>query len=95
MVEKKTELVPVSEMRAELPPILAGWHTAAVECRCEASRANGREAVMRRKSDPSSCRERLYVLVQGLSDFNPVVPMISQKGQNRQFSAVMSPEATG
>jgi hypothetical protein len=36
---------------------------------------------MRRKSDPSSCRERLYVLVQGLSDFNPVVPMISQKGQ--------------
>lgn len=50
---------------------------------------------MRRKSDPSSCRERLYVLIQGLSDFNPVVPMISQKGQNRQFSAVMSPEATG
>ena len=43
---------------------------------------------MRRKSDPSSCRERLYVLIQGLSDFNPVVPMISQKGQNRQFSAV-------
>ena len=27
----KTELVPVSETRAELPPILAGRHTAAVE----------------------------------------------------------------
>ena len=26
-----TELVPVSETRAELPPILAGRHTAAVE----------------------------------------------------------------
>ena len=31
MVEKKTELVPVSDARAELPPILAGRHTAAVE----------------------------------------------------------------
>ena len=31
MVEKKTELVPVNETRAELPPILAGRHTAAVE----------------------------------------------------------------
>ena len=31
MVEKKTELVPVSETRAELPPILAGRHTPAVE----------------------------------------------------------------
>ena len=31
MVEKKTELVPVSETRAELPPILVGRHTAAVE----------------------------------------------------------------
>jgi integrase len=31
MVEKKTELVPVSETRGELPPILAGRHTAAVE----------------------------------------------------------------
>ena len=32
MDEKKaTELVPVSETRAELPPILAGRHTAAVE----------------------------------------------------------------
>jgi len=31
MVETKTELVPVSETRAELPPILAGRHTAAVE----------------------------------------------------------------
>ncbi len=31
MVETKTELVPVSEARAELPPILAGRHTAAVE----------------------------------------------------------------
>jgi len=31
MVETNTELVPVSETRAELPPILAGRHTAAVE----------------------------------------------------------------
>ena len=31
MVEKKTELVPVSETRAELPPILVGRHTPAVE----------------------------------------------------------------
>ena len=31
MDEKKTELVPVSETRAELPPILAGRATAAVE----------------------------------------------------------------
>jgi site-specific recombinase XerD len=31
MVEKKTELVPMSDARAELPPILAGRHTAAVE----------------------------------------------------------------
>jgi integrase len=31
MVETKMELVPVSEARAELPPILAGRHTAAVE----------------------------------------------------------------
>ena len=31
MVETKTELVPMSETRAELPPILAGRHTAAVE----------------------------------------------------------------
>ena len=31
MVEKKTELVLVSDARAELPPILAGRHTAAVE----------------------------------------------------------------
>ncbi len=29
--KKSTELVPVSDARAELPPILAGWHTAAVE----------------------------------------------------------------
>ena len=29
--KKSTELVPVSETRAELPPILAGRHTAAVE----------------------------------------------------------------
>ena len=29
--KKSTELVPVSEARAELPPILAGRHTAAVE----------------------------------------------------------------
>ena len=31
MVETKTELVPVNAMRAELPPILAGRHTPAVE----------------------------------------------------------------
>jgi len=31
MVETKTELVPVSDARAKLPPILAGRHTAAVE----------------------------------------------------------------
>ncbi len=32
MDEKKaTELVPVSETRAELPPILVGRHTPAVE----------------------------------------------------------------
>jgi len=31
MVEKKTELVPVSDTRVELPPILAGRATAAVE----------------------------------------------------------------
>jgi len=31
MVETKTELVPVSESQPELPPILAGRHTAAVE----------------------------------------------------------------
>src|SRR5271157_3395715 len=31
MVETKTELVPVSDAKAELPPILAGRHTAAVE----------------------------------------------------------------
>ena len=38
MDEKKgTVLVPVNESRAELPPILAGRHTAAVERRCEAS----------------------------------------------------------
>jgi hypothetical protein len=30
MVEKKTELVPVSDTRVELPPILAGRATAAV-----------------------------------------------------------------
>ena len=29
--KKSTELVPVNETRAELPPILAGRHTAAVE----------------------------------------------------------------
>ena len=29
--KKSTELVPVSETRAELPPILAGRHTAAVD----------------------------------------------------------------
>jgi hypothetical protein len=29
--KKSTELVPVSDARAELPPILAGRHTAAVE----------------------------------------------------------------
>ena len=31
MVETKTELVPLSDARAALPPILAGRHTAAVE----------------------------------------------------------------
>ena len=34
---------------------------------------------MVRRRSSSSCRERLYVLVQGLSDFNSVVPMISQE----------------
>ena len=31
MAEKTTELVPVSDTRVELPPILAGRATAAVE----------------------------------------------------------------
>ena len=31
MIKTKTELVPVSDTRAELPPILAGRHTPAVE----------------------------------------------------------------
>jgi hypothetical protein len=49
---------------------------------------------MGRNSNPSSYRERLWGHVQWLLDLTWVVPVISQNGQNRQFSAVISPGST-
>ena len=49
---------------------------------------------MERNSDPSSYRERLWGQVQWRLDLTWVVPVISQNGQNRQFSAAMDLEKT-